>query len=219
MKKPLHASLKEWYACPGDRFEVAVDGFVIDILRGDLLLEIQTGNFASMKSKLTNLTRTHRVRLIYPIAHEKWIIKLPKEKNGRASRRKSPKRGRIEDLFWEMVSLPQFFADAHFSLEVLLIKEEEVRRYIGKRKWRRRGWVIEERRLMEVVKQTLYDQASDWRTFLPPDPGTFTARDLAEAKGVRIQLAQKMVYCLRHATVIKLIGKRERANLYEVVGD
>ncbi len=29
-EKPLHASLKEWYAQPGDQFEVPVDGFVID---------------------------------------------------------------------------------------------------------------------------------------------------------------------------------------------
>ena len=32
-EKPLHASLKQWYARPGDRFEVPVDGFVIDIVR------------------------------------------------------------------------------------------------------------------------------------------------------------------------------------------
>ncbi len=51
-EKPLHASLKEWYAQPGDQFEVPVDGFVIDIVRDDLLLEIQTGSFASIKSKL-----------------------------------------------------------------------------------------------------------------------------------------------------------------------
>jgi hypothetical protein len=37
------ASLKKWYAQPGDRFEVPVDGFVIDIVRDDLLLDIQTG--------------------------------------------------------------------------------------------------------------------------------------------------------------------------------
>ena len=41
-EKPLHASLKQWYARPGDRFEVAVGGFVIDIVRDDLLIEIQT---------------------------------------------------------------------------------------------------------------------------------------------------------------------------------
>ena len=78
-EKQLHASLKEWYAQPGDRFEVAVDGFVIDIVRDGLLLEIQTANIASIKSKLINLVRAHRIRLIYPIAEEKWIIKLAKD--------------------------------------------------------------------------------------------------------------------------------------------
>lgn len=101
-EKPLHASLKQWYARPGDRFEVSVDGFVIDIVRDDLLIEIQTRNFSSIKSKLTNLTHSHRVRLIYPIVQEKWIVRLAT--NGSASvRRKSPKRGRLEDLFWELV--------------------------------------------------------------------------------------------------------------------
>ena len=32
-EKPLHASLKQLYARPGDRAEVAVDGFVIDLVR------------------------------------------------------------------------------------------------------------------------------------------------------------------------------------------
>jgi hypothetical protein len=45
-EKPLHASLKAWYAQPEDRFEVPVEEFVIDIVRDDLLLEIQTSNLA-----------------------------------------------------------------------------------------------------------------------------------------------------------------------------
>jgi len=71
-EKPLHASLKAWYAKPGDQFEVAVEGFVIDLVQDGLLLEIQTSRFASIKQKLIDLTRAHRVRLIYPIAQEKW---------------------------------------------------------------------------------------------------------------------------------------------------
>ncbi|MGH7006278.1 MAG: hypothetical protein ACREIP_20215, partial [Alphaproteobacteria bacterium] len=30
----LHAALKRWYAQPGDEFETALDGYVIDIRRG-----------------------------------------------------------------------------------------------------------------------------------------------------------------------------------------
>jgi hypothetical protein len=216
-EKPLHASLKSWCARPGDRFESVVDGFVIDIVREDLLLEIQTGSFPSIKSKLTNLVRSHRVRLIYPIAEAKWILK-PATEGGRATRRKSPKRGRVEDLFRGMVSFPQLLADPNFSLEVLMIREEEVRRYEGNRGWRKRGWVTEERRLLEVVDRRLFEEPADWLALLPEGLEAFTASDLAEASGLRRELAQKMAYCLRKVGAVTLVGRRGRANLYSVAG-
>ena len=49
---------------------MAVDGYVIDIVRDNLKLEIQTSNFSSIKSKLKDLVGVHRIRLIYPIAQE-----------------------------------------------------------------------------------------------------------------------------------------------------
>jgi ribosomal protein S25 len=36
--------------------------------------------------------------------------------------------------------------------------------------------------------------------------------------GMRGDLAQKMVYCLRNGNVIDVIGKRRRAHLYRVAG-
>ncbi len=216
-EKPLHASLKEWYARPEDRFEVVVDGFVIDIVQDGLLLEIQTGNFGSIKSKLTALIRAHRMRLIYPIAQEKWIVRHDKGSSNGVSRRKSPKRGRVEDLFWEMVNLPRILLNPNFALEVLMIREEEVRRYDGKQKWRRREWGIEERRLLEVVDRKLFEEPADWRELLPEKLGEpFTTGDLAQATGIRRLLAQKMVYCLRNVRVIALAGKRGHSNLYEI---
>lgn len=212
-EKPLHASLKQWYAQPGDQFEVPVGGFVIDIVRDDLLLEIQTGSFASIKSKLTKLVESHQIRLIYPIAQEKWIVRLAKD--GRApTRRKSPKRGRVEDVFWDMVSIPKLISNRNLSLEVLLIREEQARRYEGSRRWRRRGWVIAERRLLDVIDRRLFDEPADWLALLPERFEPFTARDLAEAIGIRLKLAQKMAYSLREANLVALVGKRGRANLY-----
>ncbi|TFG52492.1 MAG: hypothetical protein E4H37_05820 [Gemmatimonadales bacterium] len=64
----------------------------------------------------------------------------------------------------------------------------------------------------------MYEEPADWRAFLPKECETFTARDLAEAIGVRPQLAQKMVYCLRKVRVITLMGKQGRAHLYGVAG-
>lgn len=216
-EKALHASLKQWYARPGDRFEVPVDGFVIDIVRDDLLIEIQTCNFSAIKTKLTKLARTHQVRLIYPIVQEKWIVRLANDTGGGATRRRSPKRGRLEDLFWELVSIPQLLSNPNFSLEVLLIRQEEVRRYERKRRWRRKGWVIEGRRLLEVLDQRSFGHSADWLGFLPDGLESFTTRDLATGMNTRRELAQKMAYCLREARMIELIGKRERSNLYRAV--
>jgi hypothetical protein len=215
-EKPLHASLKQWYARPGDRFEVPVDGFVIDLVRDDLLIEIQTRNFFSIKSKLTRLTRSHPVRLIYPIVQEKWIVRSATTKDRRTIRRKSPKRGRFEDLFWELVSIPQLLSNPNFSLEVLMIRQEEVRRYDGKRKWRRKGWVVEGRQLLGVLDQRLFGHSADWLRFLPDGLDSFTTRDLAAGINTGTELAQKMAYCLREGKMIELIGRRGRANLYRV---
>ena len=217
-EKPLHASLKQWYARPGDQFEVPVDGFVIDIVREDLLIEIQTRNFSSIKSKLTKLVRSHRVRLIYPIVHEKWIVRLAKDDSSGVIRRKSPKKGRLEDLFWELVSIPHLLTNPNFSLEVLMIRGEEVRRYAGKRRWRTRGWVIEGHRLVEVLDQRLFGDSADWLGFLPDGMDSFTTEDLATGMSTRRELAQKIAYCLREGRMIELIGRRGRANLYRVLG-
>ena len=94
-EKPLHASLKQWYAEPGDEFEVRVDGFVVDIVRGPQLLEIQTANFGAMKRKLATLLETHSLRLIYPIPFEKWIVKSGRKQGESSSRRKSPRAREI----------------------------------------------------------------------------------------------------------------------------
>ena len=217
-EKPLHASLKQWYAQPEDRFEVAVGGFVIDIVRDDLLIEIQTGHFASIKSKLARLVHSHQVRLVYPIVQEKWIVRPATNDPGRFTRRRSPKKGRLEDLFWELVSIPQLLTNHNFSLEVLMIREEEARRYEGKRRWRRGGWAIEARRLLEVLDQRLFKEPADWRGFLPGGLESFTTSDLAATMGTGRELAQKMAYCLQKGKVIDLIGRRGRANLYRVSG-
>jgi hypothetical protein len=213
-EKPLHAALKRWVARPDDQLEVPVDGYVIDIVRGDLLIEIQTGNFSTVKEKVTDLVSRHRLRLVYPIPREKWLLKLPRETGDEIERRKSPKRGRIEELFRELVSFPELLAERNFSLSVLFTQEEEVRRYTGRRRWQR-GWRTEERRLLTVVEERRFEGPEDAATLLPPTlPERFTTADLAEAIGRSRWWGQKMAYCLRKMGVIEEIGRRGRSILY-----
>ena len=216
-ERPLHAALKAWYAGDGDLIEVPVDGFVIDIVRDDLLIEIQTRSFSSIKRKLTTLLETHPVRLVHPIAVEKWIVK-PATKQGPATRRKSPRKGSPHDLFAELVSFPDLVAHPNLTLDVVLIRAEEEWRHDGTRGWRRKGWVVEERRLLEVVAVTSIDTPADLVEFLPPDmPKEFTTADLAAAMGSTRRLAQQTAYCLRHCGVLEVVDKRGNAIVYTTV--
>ncbi|MBN1977588.1 MAG: hypothetical protein JW918_09320 [Anaerolineae bacterium] len=214
-EKPLHAALKERYAQPGDQFEVPVDDFFVDIVRDDLLIEIQTGNFASIKRKVRALVGSHSLRLVYPIAREKWIVRLAKDGSGDVlGRRKSPKHGGLEHIFGELVSFPKLLAAANFSVEVLLIQEEEIRRFDGRRGWRRRGWVTHERRLLDVVGRRLFETPEDLLALLPDLPEPWTTADLAIGIGQPRWLARKMAYCLRKMGLVEPVGKQGNAILY-----
>ncbi len=213
-EQPLHAALKMAYALPGSRLEAEVDGFVVDVAQDDQLIEVQTGNFSSIKRKMTCLASNHPLLLVYPIPRERWLLKLPKEDGGEMERRKSPKRGRPEEVFKELVSFPRLMCRDTFALEVVLTQEEELRRYDPDR-WRNRGWVTVERRLLEVVDRQTFRSPEDLAALLPQDlPARFTTADLAEAMDGPRWLAQKMAYCLRKMDAIVQIGKRGRSNLY-----
>ncbi len=214
-EKPLHETLKRWYALPGDTFEVPVDGSVIDIVRGDLLIEIQTKNFTAIKPKLQKLLVNHPVRLVYPIPREKWIVKLADDVKGPGSRRRSPKRCKFEQVFYELVRLPEMIKDPNFSIELLLIEEEEVVRFDGIRGWRRRGWVTEERKLLRVSDRRILDSPADMLAFIPATLAEpFSVNDLAKAAKIDQRLAQKMVYCLRTMGCLEPVGKKVNAILY-----
>jgi hypothetical protein len=211
----LHAAIKAWYAKPNDRMEAGLEGYVVDILRGDLIIEIQTKSFSKIRRKLRSLLEDHPVRLVYPIPSEKWIVKTDQGGKNQLSRRKSPRRGTYEDLFNELVSMPALMKEPDFSLEVLLIHEEEIRIHDPHRAWRRRGWVTLERRLLDVIEKRCFDSPEDLMSFIPPSIGCkFTTSDLAAALQKSIRLAGKMAYCLRETGMIRPVGKRGRAILY-----
>jgi hypothetical protein len=212
----LHASLIAWYAQAGDLFEVPVDGYLIDILRGDLLIEVQTRRFAAIKSKLSHLLINQNVRLVYPLPYEKWIVRLPAE--GKAAiRRKSPLHGGFENLFRELIRFPQLIAHPNFSLEILRTREEECWREDGKGSWRRKGWSIADRRLLEVIDSLVLADPQDFLRFIPPDiSASFTNQELALALKKPAKLAQKMTYCLKAMGVLEQTGRRGRSNLYTI---
>lgn len=218
-EKSLHAGIKEWYGRSGDQFEVKVDGFVIDIVRGEQLIEIQTRHFGAMKRKLGRLLPHHPVLLLHPIAQEKWIVRQTAVGQP-ISRRKSPKKGQPLDLFSELMRIPHLLTEPNLVVGALLTRQEEIWRDDGQGSWRRKGWSLHDHRLLEVVGLHTFATPAELLTLLPPDlPQPFTNRQLARLAHVRPNLAQRITYTLCRCGAAVQVGKQGRSNLYQLVGE
>jgi hypothetical protein len=211
-ERGLHAELKEWLRRPGDLVEGTVWGYRADLIRGDQLIEIQTGNFPQIRAKLVKLLKGYRVRLVHPVPERRWVIR---EVDGRRQRRVSPRVGRVEEVFNELVYCPTLSLDPNFSLEVLLVHTEEAQavRWRGRKRTR---YTVTERHLVKVVGSTVFEKPEDYLKFIPDMHGAFTARQLSKTTGLRITLARRVVYCLAKMGLLEEVGSVARAKLYRV---
>ena len=216
----LHQALKAWYARSGDRLEADVDDCVIDLVRGDLLVEFQTGSFAALKPKLARLLPAYQVRIVHPVPAERWIVKLDAAGQSMVSRRRSPLRGHVTHLFRHLIYLSDFMTHPGLSYEVLLVRDEEIRRDDGRGSWRRKGWSIQDRRLLEVLDSVRLESPADFRGLLPAGlPQPFTTVDLASGLKQRRAIAQKMAYCLRHMAIIEIVDRQRDGYCYRIVAE
>ena len=217
----LHAALKLRYAGDDGELEARVDGYIVDVVRDDHLIEIQTASFSSMRRKLYALVDSHPVLLVHPVPQRMWIVKAPKPDapsgtpDARPSRRLSPKRGSVHTLFDELVSFPTLMAHPNFSIDVVLTLEDQLRHYDRRRAWRRRGWVIDDRVLLEVVDTRRFSEPADFLPLLPDDLAPqFTTADLASVLSLPRRLAQRMAYCLRELDLIHEVSRSRRGIVY-----
>jgi hypothetical protein len=215
---PLHAAVKDLLARPGDRAEVKVGRFVIDLVRADgELVEIQTGSFAPLGPKLDALLDGYRVRIVHPVAAERRIVRVDTD-GVVLSTRRSPLRSGPVAVFDRLVSFPSVLAHPNLVLEVLLCREDHIRGP-GPVRVRRRTRDPGERRLVEVLGSVELRSPRDALGLLPTDGlgDVFSTREVAQCAGTPINLAQRAVYCLRLMELLEPAGRRDRTPLYRLV--
>jgi len=199
----LHAALKAQYAEPGDEFEVALDRFVIDIRRGDQLIEIQTVSFASMGKKLDHLLPDYEILLVHPIAVSTHLQRPGKRL------RKSPKSGSIFNLFEELVSVPTLIDHPNLTIDAALVSVVKTQEHDPTIRRGRGGYRTVNRSLSELHETHRFTCAADLLALVPTQdlPERFTTADIAEAADVPRDVAQRIAYCF---TPLGLFDKHER---------
>ncbi len=211
---PLHAAVKAVLAQAGDRLEVPVGRFVIDVVRADgELVEVQTGGFGALGTKLDALLDEHRVRIVHPVAAERRIVRVD-EHGEVASVRQSPKRATAVEVFDKLVAFPSLLTHPNLTIEVLLLREDHVRA-VRPLSSRRRTRDPGERRLIEVLDRVEISSPNDVLGVLPTlPPEPFSTRELASLLGCNMLLAQRTAYCLRMIKIVEPAGKRGRTPLH-----
>ena len=221
METTLHRQLKQFYADAQSQEEVTLDNYRIDVVRGDVLVEIQLGPMAAIRDKVKKLIMNHCVLVVKPIILRKHLVKLSARDGDRLSRRRSPKRGTMMNLFDELVYCTRLFPHPNLCIDVPLIEMEEIR-FPGhgrRRRQRENDFQIQDQILLSVESIQRFATAADLLQLIPSTlPKTFHTGHLAEATGQSREKAQKIAYCFRHMKLTKEVGKEGNAHLYRFRG-
>ena len=156
---------------------------------------------------------------------EKWLVRVAADGETVLERRRSPKHGAFVDIFDELVHFPQLVAHPNLTLEILLVRQEEIRRVRKTREKPARrtcfpARVGPARSATAGSGGTTRDcnACGLGRIFCPTRCRRSSPTATLRAKSDPIARAQSMTYVLRRLEVIQMAGKRGRANLY-VRGD
>jgi len=219
MEFSLHRELKERYAGPEARTEVPIDGYRVDAVLPDRLVEVQHGSLGAISRKVARLLTSHQVLVVKPIIVRKVLVQLSSRAGTIRYRRRSPKTGSVLDLFHDLVHFTRVFPHERLTLEVPLVEIEEWR-YPGhgrRRRWRAGDFQIEDQRLIAIHETYTLRTAAQLTDLLGVRlPAKFHTGHLATLLGRPRWEAQKVAYCLRETGAVQTVGKEGNAWLYRL---
>ncbi|NNE00242.1 MAG: hypothetical protein HKN47_23220, partial [Pirellulaceae bacterium] len=205
METTLHQQLKHCYADGSQNTEVVLGRYRIDAVRDDELIEIQCASLSAIRDKSQNLLQRHRLRVVKPVVLRTRILKTAKKGGKVTSRRMSPKRGNILDLFEELIYFTRVFPHPNLTLEVPMIHVEQLR---GPAKKRRRRWQknysVHDVCLQSIEETFEFREPADLLELIPwkRPPKTFNTADIASAIDRSRCVAQQIAYVLRKTGAI-----------------
>ena len=177
-EKTLHAILKTWLEPDDCCHEIRIGSYYADIMGPRGILEIQTANFGKLRPKLEVFLPIAPVTIVYPVARTKWLMWIDETTGEVSKKRKSPKTGRANEVFRELVRIKTFINDPRLRLLILLIDIEEYRLLNGWSHDRKRGSTRFDR-LPSAIVETVSISLPEGLDALIPNglPEEFKSRD------------------------------------------
>jgi len=215
-EKTLHMVLKCYCEPDECKHEIKIGRNVADICDSEQITEIQSRSFDKMRKKLEVFLDEYIVTIVYPIPSTKWLIWIDEESGEVTQKRKSPKRGKIHEILYELYKIKPFLLHPNLRLRIILLDIEEYRYLNGWSKDKKKGSSRCDRIPVDIVGEVTINGAADYARFLPDEINeVFTSADYHKATKLGRGRASTALNILNHMGVVKQVGKKGNAYLYE----
>ncbi|MBQ8407803.1 MAG: hypothetical protein IJY39_02950 [Clostridia bacterium] len=239
-EKQMHAAIKR-FICPDEsKHEILIDGsagcieracdgednkkqkkrrFVADVLDGNTIYEIQTGGFSPLRDKIAWILEntTYNVMVIHPIAETKWVSTINNKTGSIENRKKSPLKGRVEDIASELYFFRDFIASPRFSLVILMMEGEQYKKNMqtdGRKRPRYRKYELIP---ISLLRAYIFKGVEDYKLFLPEGlPNPFCVKNYSEKTKIRGMDAYSIVKTLMHLGLVEEHGNLGKAAAYKI---
>ncbi len=214
-ERRLHSVLKFYYENDRTCHEQKVGRFVADILTGNEIIEVQTGNLGLLSRKLDFFLKEHRVTVVHPLAKSKTITRIDAETGETLSRRKSSHHANIFDAVAPLYKIKPYLNNKNLAVRFVFLSLEEFRTPNIAKKWgRHHGSVRLEYFPEELCYEIELACSEDYLIFLPDGlPEAFTSADVKRL--TNCSDASTLMNILAAVGVIEKIGKDGRFFLYK----
>ena len=245
-EKTVHAVVKNYYEPDEDHQEIPIEGKYADIYTEDeRIIEIQTGNFSRLKSKLPVFLPEYDVTVVLPVPDRRRMIWIDPETGEEVSAGAYRSALAPWPAFRELYTIREYLSHPHMHVRFLLMNMTEYRLLNGRSRDRKHfGKTRHDRIPEELTGEIILNEPRDYMLFLPEeltehtkiseaaddtaavrkatDPeaaptGTFTSAELARAAHIPKPYLSYVTGLLRMLGVIERLPKKQgRSWLYRI---
>ncbi|MBR6106432.1 MAG: hypothetical protein IKQ39_00325 [Oscillospiraceae bacterium] len=208
-EKTLHLALKYYFAPDPGTHERPVGGFIADAVTEEGIIEIQTRGLSRLRRKLAAFLPVCPVTVVFPVAEEKWLMRVD-EAGELRSKRRSPKHESLYTAVREIYTLRDYLTNPR--LTVCLCRLSIAEYILGSDRRSRRRL---DRVPLALQGITELRTPADYAALLPdalPEP--FTVKELRGLTGQNEMLGGILVNLLARVGCVMQCGMRGRQKLW-----
>ncbi len=216
-EKTLHRVLKYCFEPNDQLHEIKFGRYHADIVNENEIIEIQSRSFNVLRAKLTYFLPIKPVRIVYPLVNIKHLVWVDTESGEVTKRRKSPKTGKLLEVFYELYKIKPFLTDENIRFSIVTLDVVEYRNLDGYSADKKRGSSRNERIPEKFIKVVEINNKQDYKVFLPDNlPENFTTKDIANTQKISLRTAGLALNVLNHIGTVERVGKKGNSFLYAI---